>query len=151
MVPELSKLTTSERELVYKAPLLVCILIAGADGKIDGRELTEAINIARDRHWVKSNLASYFHEVAQDFEDKIKMLIQSYPYETAQRNETITNELSELNLLWLKLGADFSSSFYEALKYMAQRIASSSGAFWGKISAEEARLLDLPMIADPSK
>ena len=151
MVPEFSKLTTAEIELMYKSPLLVCILIAGADGKIDGRELSEAINLANDRQWVKANLASFFNEVARDFEDKIKMLIQSYPFETAKRNEVISAELSMLNELWHKVNDEFCLSFIEALRFLAQRIASSSGGFWGKISAEEAQLIDLPMIVDPSK
>jgi hypothetical protein len=151
MVPEFVKLSSSEKELVYKAPLLVCILIAGADGKIDGRELTEAIDIARQRDWVKANLTDYFAEVCEDFEDKIKMLIQSYPYDTIPRNEAISAELAGLNVLWDKLGIDFSSALYESLKYIGQRIASSSGSFLKKISAEEAQHLGLPMLRDPAK
>jgi hypothetical protein len=151
MLPELSKLSTSEKELVYRAPLLVCILIAGADGQIDNKEINEAITIARDRQWVKAVLTNYFLEVSEDFEDKIKMVIQSYPYETALRNKAITEELEGLNLLWEKMSPDFCVSFYESLKFLAQRIASSSGGFWGKISREEAELLNLPMISDPGK
>ena len=67
MFSEFSHLTTSERELVFKAPLLVCILIAGADGKMDSKEVSEAIGIARDRDWVKANLNNYYREVSQDF------------------------------------------------------------------------------------
>jgi hypothetical protein len=149
MVPEFSNLTASETELVFKAPLLVCLLIAGADGKIDSRELSEAINMSRERSWVPPNIESYYNEVAEDFEDKIKMLIQSYPYDTTQRNQIITEELAQLNVLWSKLGDEFSAALLTSLKYAAQRIASSSGNFWGKISAEEAALLNLPMLAQP--
>jgi hypothetical protein len=151
MGPALHNLTSSENDLVMKAPLLVCILIAGADGKIDSKEISEALGIARDREWVKASLNNYFYEVAQDFEDKIRVLIQSYPHEHSQRNAAITKELSGLAVLWEKLGSDFSSALYDSLKYIAQRIALSSGAFLKKISAEEASLLDLPMIKAPSK
>ncbi len=145
------KLNTNEKELVLKAPLLVCILIAGADGKIDSKELSEAIGISRDRNWVKANLNTYYDEVAQDFEDKIKILIQAYPYDGKQRNEIIIRELGTLASLWDKLGQEFSSELYESLKYVAQRIAQSSGGFLRKISPEEASLIDLPMIDPPSK
>lgn len=151
MFSEFSNLTTSEKELVFKAPLLVCILIAGADGKIDGKEVSEAIGIARDRDWVKANLNNYYREVSQDFQDKIKILIQAYPYEPNLRNEMISKELNGLTTLWQKLGDDFSAALYESLKYVAQRIAMSSGGFLQKISAEEATLIDLPMIAEPRK
>jgi hypothetical protein len=151
MSPEFEKLSPSEKELVFRAPLLVCILIAGADGKIDGKELSEAIGIARDRDWVKANLNNYYREVSQDFEDKIKILIQSYPYEASQRKQAISAELSALAALWEKLGSDFSLALYESLKYVAQRIALSSGGFLRKISPEEASLIDLPMIKEPAK
>ena len=151
MPPDFSKLSTAEKELAYKAPLLVCILIAGADGKIDGKEMSEAIGMAQEREWVKANLKNYFAEVSEDFEDKIKMLIQAYPFEAAQRNPIITNELSGLNQLWLKLDPDFSSALYQSLRYISQRIALSSGGFLKKISAEEAQLMDLPMLVDPGK
>ena len=148
---QFSKLSASEKELVLKAPLLVCILIAGADGRIDSKELSEAIGIARDRDWVKTNLNTYYREVSQDFEDKIKILIQSYPHEVSKRNEIIVGELSSLATVWEKLGNDFSSALYDSLKYVAQRIAQSSGGFLRKISPEEASLMDLPMISNPAK
>jgi hypothetical protein len=151
MIPELSRLSSSETELLYKAPLLVCILIAGADGKIDNKEMNEAITIARDRQWVRPVLNDYFNDVSVDFEDKIKMLIQSYPYERNERVTMITAELALLGSVWPKLSQEFSQSFFDSLKFLAQRIASSSGGFWGKISPEEAELLDLPMIPAPSK
>ena len=151
MIPDLLKLTSSEKELVYKAPLLVCILIAGADGKIDTKEIGEAVTISQDRQWVKPILSTYFSEVSMDFEDKIKVLIQSYPYDKEERFAVISNELSGLNSLWPKFSNEFAHSLFDALKFLAQRIASSSGGFWGKISQEEAQLLHLPMISSPSQ
>ena len=46
MIKELAKLKESEVELMLKAPVLLCILIAGADGTIDRKEIREAINVA---------------------------------------------------------------------------------------------------------
>jgi len=147
----LSTLDASERELIFKGPLLVCLLLAGADGEIDNREIRKAIEMARDQHWVKSSLHGFFQEVATDFEDKLKVLMQAYPSSTDKRNEVISAELSGLNELWSKLGKEFSEAYYEMLRYLAERIASSSGGFWGKITTEEAKLLDLPMLKNPSK
>jgi hypothetical protein len=151
MPTDFSKLSTEEKELAYKAPLLVCILIAGADGKIDGKEMSEAIGMAQEREWVKANLKNYFAEVSEDFEDKIKMLIQAYPFDAAQRNPIIARELSGLNQLWPRVDPDFSSALYQSLRYISQRIALSSGGFLKKISSEEAQLMDLPMLLEPGK
>lgn len=145
----LRELDTLERELILKAPILVCILIAGADGSIDQKEVREAIDMARNKQWVKSNIQPFFQELAEDFEDKLKILLQSYPFDSAARNSIIHRELSGLNEILAKTERDFARSYYEMLKSLAQRIASSSGSIWGKITAEEARLLELPMIRKP--
>lgn len=151
MIPEFGRINDSEAELVLKSPILVCILIAGADGNIDDKEINAAITIAREQQGVKSVLFHFFQEMAADFEDKLKMLIQSYPFDVRHRNEMITMELSQLNLLWEKLGPEFSSAYYLLLRELAQRIASSSGGIWGmnKIAPEEERLLNLPMLVQP--
>ena len=151
MIPEFGRLSNSEAELMLKSPLLVCILIAGADGEIDNKEVNTALAIARDHHRVQSVLNRYFEEMSADFEDKLKILIQSYSYNAAQRTETISQELGNLNLLWPKLTPEFSAAYYAMLRDLALRIATSSGGIWGmrKISPEEERLLRLPMLVEP--
>jgi hypothetical protein len=151
MIPEFGKLNDSEAELMLKSPLLVCILIAGADGHIDNKEINTALTISREHHRVRSVLFRFFEEMSADFEDKLKILIQSYPVDAQQRMEAITKELSALNLLWPKISPDFSSAYYSMLRDLALRIATSSGGIWGmrKISPEEERLLKLPMLVEP--
>ena len=151
MDPGLSGLADSEKELLFKGPLLVCILLAGADGKIDNKEINGAVQTARQQHWVKSSLSGFFQEVATDFEDKLKILIQAYPVEARKRNQLITEELGALNKIWHRLDKNFAAAYYEMLKYLAHKIASSSGKFWAKITHEEAQLAELPMISNPSK
>lgn len=134
---------------MLKAPILVCILIAGADGSIDEKEVREAIQMARNRQWVKSNLQSFFQEFSEDFEDKLKVLLQAYPFDAKSRNDMIQAELANLNDILPQTGPEFARSYYDMLRALAQRIASSSGSIWGKITTEEARLLELPMIRKP--
>lgn len=151
MIKEFDKLTDSETELMLKAPVLVCILIAGADGTIDKKEIKEAI--AQTQKKTKASLAGYLKEVSQDFEDKIKVLIQSYPYESTQRTPILIEELGQLNKILKKLDKGFASQVYQMLKELAKKIASSSGGLWGMktVANEEAKFLQLPMISDPSK
>lgn len=151
MIPQFSKLTDAEAELIQRAPILVCILVAGADGHIDRKEIKEAIAVARKQKESASVLSEYFTIMAEDFEDKIKILIQSYPYESTQRTPLIVEELQSLNALWSKLDRNFAAAYYKMLKTLASRIASSSGGLWGikTVTQEEARYAALPMIADP--
>jgi hypothetical protein len=152
MIKELEKLKDSEVELMLKAPVVLCILIAGADGTIDRREIKEAINVTV-RKKDKSILDNYFKEVSQDFEDKLKVLLQSYPYHSAQRNPVLIEELSQLNPILKKLDKSFAKPFYDMLKELAEKIAGSSGGLWGMMSvdSEEAKYIDLPMLDDPAQ
>lgn len=151
MIKEFEKLSDSEMELMFKAPVLVCILIAGADGEIDRKEIREAIAQTKKKN--KASLSDYLSEVSQDFEDKIKILIQSYPRESAQRNRIVAEELGKLNPIWSKLDRKFSINVYLMLKELAEKIAASSGGIWGlnTVTEEEAKYLQLSMIADPAK
>jgi hypothetical protein len=151
MIRDFDKLNDTETELVLKAPFLVCILIAGADGNIDKKEIKGAISIAEKKHKKAGVLSAFFKELSQDFEDKLKILIQSYPYESTQRNPLIVAELSELNRLWSRLPVNFAIEYYAALKDIAEGIASSSGGLLGlkAIDAEEAKYIQLKMIQNP--
>ena len=154
MIPEFQKLEDNEIELVYKAPILVCILIAGADGTIDKKEISGAIKFAQKKHRRSlSPVATLFKEVATDFEDKMKILIQSYPFESTQRDPILIEELSALNPLWPKLDRTFTTEYYKTLREIAEKIASSSGGMFGykSIGQEEAKYMSLPMINDPSQ
>jgi len=153
MVPELDRLSSSEVELVYKSPMLVCILIAGADGRIDKKEIQGAMKFAEMKQQkTLSSVSLIFSEVGKDFEDKLNVIIQQYPYELTQRNPIIVEELASLNRIWPKVDPSFAREFYMSLISIAEKIASSSGGLLGykTIDSEEARYIKLPMIKNPS-
>ncbi|MEJ7645838.1 MAG: hypothetical protein WKF87_14685 [Chryseolinea sp.] len=151
MFKDFDKLNNTEIEIMLKAPVLVCILIAGADGTIDKKEIREAI--AHTQKKSKEALANYLGEISQDFEDKLKIMIRSYPAESSQRNPILMEELSQLNAIWKKMDRKFSIMVYQMLKELAEKIASSSGGILGMntITEDEARYVQLTMISDPSK
>jgi hypothetical protein len=151
MINEFTKLNDQEVELMLKAPILVCILIAGADGTIDHKEIKEAIAIARKNFGKKGVLAEYFRELSQDFEDKLKITIQGYPYESTQRTPMIIEELAQLSRLWPKFDKPFAQGVYDSLRDIAEKIASSSGGVLGlkSVGSEEAKYIQLPMIQKP--
>ena len=153
MIKEFRNLDRHESEFMFSVPMLVCILIAGADGDIDRKEIREAISVASKNKESSGILSDYFREVANDFEDKLKVLIQSYPYESTQRDPIITEDISRINRLWAKLDPEFSVNLYRMLLDLSEKIASSSGGWLGikSVGSQEARYVKLPMIQDPSK
>ncbi len=153
MLTQLARLAPSESDLLLRAPLLVCILIAGADNDIDRKEIRKAIDLANKKQKkADSHLMEFYKVVGEDFEDKLKVLIQSFPYEATQRNPLITLDLQELNRVLPKIDKNIAIEFYKSLRDIAQKIAESSGGLLGmkSIGNEEAKYVNLPMITDPS-
>lgn len=151
MLTELDRLSASEQELMMKAPLLVCILIAGADEQIDAQEVKGAIQLAETAR-KKEQVSALFRMAAEDFEDKFKIILQGLPQEAAVRNKTVTEELKGLNAIWPKLNPTFAKEYLRCLRFVAKRIAQSSGGVLGinAIGEEESALINLPMITEPA-
>jgi hypothetical protein len=153
MIKEFEKLAAFEIELLHKAPVLVSILIAGADGKIDNKEVNRAISLTSAKQKRKrSSLMAFYTEVGTDFEDKIRIVIQSLPSKVDKRTAEISALLSQLEGIFRKLNNQVAKEFYNCLREIATEIAESSGGLLGmkKIGDEEALLVNLPMIKDPA-
>ncbi len=150
MFQELRRLSDSEKDFLYKSPILVCILIAGADGTIDKKEINEAIGQAKKRQ-SQHGLAEFYAEVGQDFEDKLKIVLRDYPSDPGQRNNTLSEDLKYLNEILPKLDKNFASRFYKSLREIAMGIAQSSGGILGmkSVGKEELEFVNLPMLNEP--
>lgn len=153
MIPEFDRLSNSEIELMLKAPFLVCVLIAGADNDIDRKEIKKAIQLAQmKKEKTTSRVIEFYKTVAEDFEDKFMVVMQSLPGTAEKRNPIITEELAKLNSILPRVDKSFAPNYYLCLKNIAVRIAQSSGGFLGlkKVGDEEAAFVDLSMIKNPS-
>lgn len=152
MSTQFGSLSSEDQEFMYKAPILVAILIAGADGDIDRSEIKEAINQTKKQRGSSQGILDLYQEVRVDFEDKLKILLQAYPVEATQRNGLIVEELSVLNTLLPKVNLNFAKEYYKSICELAMNVAKSSGGLFGmkSIGAAEARYVKLPMIKDPS-
>jgi hypothetical protein len=153
MISAFDKLTNPEVETMFRSPMLVCILIAGADGTVDRKEISKAVSIAEKKTTKsKASLLEFYREVNEAFEDKLKIVMQGLPVEVEARNREIVEELGLLNGIYLKLDKSFVTDFHWSLRFMADKIAQSSGGLLGlkKVGEEEERFVDLPMIKVPS-
>jgi len=153
MIPQFDRLSHEEQEFMYKAPVLVAILIAGADGDIDRNEIEEGIALAKKKQQMASpGMMELFREISEDFEDKLKIVLQNYPVEVSKRNALIVEELSQLNTVFLKIDREFSKQYYQSICDLAMKVAKSSGGLLGmnSVGEAEARYVKLPMIKDPS-
>lgn len=153
MIPAFDKLSDAEIEAMLRAPLIACILIAGADGNVDRKEIQKAIHhTQRSAAKSKTSLVEYFKLVEVDFEDKLKIVLQSLPVDVVERNQLIVDELTRLNSILPKLKNNFASEFYTKMRDLAHQVASSSGGMLGinKVGDEEAQYVELPMLKKPA-
>lgn len=154
MIKEFEKLREEEIEIMLKAPVLVSVLIAGADGTIDKAEVKEAVAIARGKQSrAREQLVDYYKLVGETFESKFNEMITNFPQKPEERNPMIIAELKRLNRILPKVEKNFAVKFYASLKDLAKKIAEASGGVLGylSVSYEEAKLMELNMINDPSK
>lgn len=151
MLREFEALEASEIELMLKAPILVCMLVAGADGKIDSREVNKAMQVARRKAKSNDILWQYFSVASEDFEDKLRILLQNYPNNAEARNQILVEELADLNPILPRVESSFRRQFYSLLKELAREVAASSGGLLGynAIDKEEAKYIGLDMIRPP--
>lgn len=153
MIAHLKGLTDDEKETMMKAPVLISILIAGADNDIDRLEIKKAVNVAyKEQKNARESLVDYYKEVGKDFEDKIMVLSQHYPAKVSDRNDIIIRELEKLNYILPKLDLQFAVEFYTSIRELAKKVAEASGGVLGYLAVgyEENKLIDLKMIKDPA-
>lgn len=153
MIPEFKSLREDEIEVLLNAPVYVAILIAGADGKIDKSERKEAIEVARNKQSrAREQLAEYYKLVGERFEDTFHKLVDSLPSGTEERTQAASIELRKLNFILPKVDKNFAIKMHASLKDLAKKIAEASGGVLGylSVSYEEAKLMELRMIKDPS-
>lgn len=153
MISALSKLTQEEIDLMKKTPALVTILIAGADKKIEQSELREAVALAKlKQSRSREILKEYYGEVSVQFEGTLNDLIGSMPSDPEKRAKVVVEELEKLNTILPKLEKSFAAQFYASMKDFSRKVAEASGGVFGylSVSYEEAKLMELKMIKDPS-
>lgn len=155
MLKSLQKLSAPEVETLSRAPLLVCLLIAGADNKIDDKEIKGAVRLAtnqRGKGRSKDSLGQFYDTITEDFEDKFKIIMSAFPSETEQRNPMLLEELGRLNKIFPKIDKSFARDYYQCLLRIARKIAESSGGLLGihSVGEDEGKFLDLPMIKNPA-
>jgi len=153
MIPQFQNLSEEEKTTLLDAPALIAILIAGADDKIDEKEIDYSEKIT---HFRASNeespLHNYYAEVEKFLKDAIDQHIRTLPQNRIDRQRIISEELSRLNEIFSKLDKGFAAELYKSYLSFATSVAKSSGGVLGyaAVSPEEERLLGLDMIKNPS-
>ena len=152
MIKYFENLRDEDAQLMYRVPVYITILIAGADDKIDKKELQEAISIANlKKIKARKLLVDYYAEVVDTFEEDLYKEIDALPDRAEERNPILIEKLERINIIFHYLDNSFAVQFYESIKDWAKKIASASGGILGFLSVglEESKFIELRMIRNP--
>lgn len=153
MIKEFQNLNNSEQKLMLEALAMIMILIAGADGVIDEKEIDRAEKVKMFRGSMKNSmLKEYYKETGRNFRRTVYKLLAKFPDKLSERNYEITKRLKRINKIIPKLSKRFSVRFYKSLLSYAEQVAKASGGILGfaSVSPEEKIWLDLNMIGNPA-
>lgn len=154
MITYFEKLREDEIKLMYRTPLLVSVLIAGADNKIDKKEIKDVVSLTKiKQNKARSLLLDFYKEIGETFETDLNEEIASLPASAQKRNTYIVDELRRLNIILPKLDRKFAIEFYESMKEIAHTVAHASGGLLGylTVGVEESRYMELNFIRNPAK
>lgn len=153
MIEEFDGLTPEEQDVLNNIPVWITILIAGADNKIDKKEIKEALSItALKKKRARKELLEYYNAISKKFESNLNGYLTLLPEEKDERAKLLIKNISRINPIIGKLDHSFAVQLYESLKDLAKRVAQASGGVMGFLSIgyEESKLVELKMIKDPS-
>ncbi len=140
----ISKLSEEDQELLFQAPAVVTILIAGADKDIDKKEEIRARKLVNYRTFTSDLfLHDFYEEVHKRFDRSIKELLAAWSPETGQR--AMSNALADIGQVMARLPENHAEALKTSLRSLATKVAEADGGFlhMGGISREERELLDL--------
>jgi len=153
MLYHISKLHQTDQELIRKAPLLVSILVAGADGVIEHEEIEKSVSLIHTKSFSEaSDIRHLYKEIDHDVEESLNKLLKGLPTDAKEREKSISLELEGLNRIMLKLDGQIALDFYNSLRNFAVHVAQTSGGVFGmlKLNFREKEVVKLPMLNKPN-
>ncbi|MBK8516291.1 MAG: hypothetical protein IPL55_08385 [Saprospiraceae bacterium] len=144
-------LSNNEWQELQDTVPLIGILIAGADGNIEDKEVSWSKKVAHIRSYkLKGGLKTFYEEVNLNYEARFNHFIQELPWDAKERTTIISKKLSHINVILAKLDPVIGSKLYKSFVSFAEQVAKASGGVMGffSINKDESQLISLSMI-DP--
>ena len=127
MIKQFKKLTTEERCLLYKAPVLVSVLASCSFNEVNKYQKADAIKLAHLKTFTAIPLLlPYYTEVEKTFKKQFEATIKKYfPFDEAKRNE-LKGEIDKVNLVIGKLDKEYVHAFYKSLDKYARHVKKAA-------------------------
>ena len=127
MIKQFEKLTTDERSLLYKAPVLVSVLVSCSFNEVNKNQEADAIKLAHLKTFTAIPLLlPYYGEVEKTFKEQFETAIKKYfPFDEAKRNE-LKGEIDKVNLVIGKLDNEYALALHKSLEGYANHVKKAA-------------------------
>ena len=127
MIKQFEKLTTEERSLLYKAPVLVSVLVSCSFNEVNKYQEADAIKLAHLKTFTAIPLLlPYYKEVEKTFKGQFETAIKKYfPFDEVKRNE-LKGEIDKVNLVIGKLDKEYAHVLHKSLDEYAKHVKKAA-------------------------
>ena len=120
MIAQFERLTEEERQLLYKAPVLVSVLASCTFNEVNKAQKADAIKLSHLKTFTAVPLLlSYYGEVEKVFKEQFEYVVERYfPFDKNKQDE-IKKELKKINAIIGKLDKDYALAMHTSLNKFA--------------------------------
>ena len=127
MIKQFEILTNEERELLFKAPILVSVLASCTFNQINEAQKADAIKLSHLKTFTaKPELHSFYAEVDKQFKDQFDLVAKEYfPFDEKKRNN-LKKEIDKVNHIIAKLEKTYGQLLHKSLEGYANHVKKSA-------------------------
>ena len=117
MISQFENLTAEEKELLFRAPVLVSVLASCSFNEVDKIKKADAIKLSHLKTFTANPvLLSYYSEVEKSFEEQFEEALRKYfPFDATQRME-LKREMVKVNHVIEKLDKNYAHALRESFE-----------------------------------
>jgi hypothetical protein len=152
MHSKIAHLSHEEQQLIHDAPVLVTVLLAGADGDFLQSEIKEAVKIIHIKTYSESkDVRGVYKDIDGHSAEMIDEMIHSLPHIPLERTNILKARLSGLNHIFPKLDHAFAVDLFKSLRELAYYVsrAHDGGMGISYRNEQEKHLVHLDFLHEP--
>lgn len=124
---QLEKLSIEERSLLFKAPVLVSVLVSCSYNEINELQKADAIKLAHLKTFTAVPLLiPYYVEVEKNFKEQFENTVKEYfPFNEPARNR-LKEEIQKVNLVLEKLDKEYAYQLHRSLEKYSRHVKKAA-------------------------
>jgi hypothetical protein len=127
MIKQFEKLSNEQRELLYKAPVLVSVLASSSFNEVNKHKKADAVKLAHLKTFTATPLLRpYYAEVEKTFKEQFETSVKKYfPFDDAKRND-LKKEIESVNHIIEKLDKEYARALHDSLEGYSKHVRKAA-------------------------